>query len=322
MFLFEHWGLPVFVVGPVVLTIGVYVIGFRRLFPVRKARSGAEAANFERQAVAFAVSMASLVVALCSPIDYWSQQYFWVHMVQHLVLILLVAPMFVVSSPWLVLERGLPLGLRRRVSRAVVLGTRGMRRGRLWRALTGPTAATVALSGSLWAWHMPVLYDLTLSNQVVHDAEHASFVVFGVWFWAQLIESHPFKPRLEPLYRLIPALACATSMWILAMVLAFSNHPWYHPYVVDAQTRLLSALGDQQLGAAIMWVIPMVPFGVVITANLNTWLRREEDVDSEFEAMVKKMWAEGSAERAEARAAAARAQVRGSVEDQPFEEGQ
>ena len=51
-------------------------------------------------------------------------------------------------------------------------------------------------NGVLLAWHLPVLFDLTLRNEGVHDVEHALFLVTALLFWAHLAPTAR-RPRLR-----------------------------------------------------------------------------------------------------------------------------
>ncbi|HUY62119.1 MAG TPA: cytochrome c oxidase assembly protein, partial [Candidatus Dormibacteraeota bacterium] len=139
--------------------------------------------------VAFFAGLAVLLLALESPIDFLSQSLFWMHMVQHMLLLLVVAPLLVAGAPWLPLWQGLPGPVRRWLGprAAPVLQTRlGQRLGR---AATAPLVGLGLFAVDLWAWHLPVLFDLTLRNEAVHHVEHISFVVVGLFYWATVIDS-------------------------------------------------------------------------------------------------------------------------------------
>src|SRR5207244_782925 len=70
----------------------------------------------------FLAAMASIVLALQPPLDSLVGTYLWAHMVQHLVLLGVAAPLLVLSAPWLRVWRGLPLGWRRGLARTLVMG--------------------------------------------------------------------------------------------------------------------------------------------------------------------------------------------------------
>jgi putative membrane protein len=110
---FWDWSFdpPVFLVISLAI---VYWIGDRRpLTPRRKL-----VAQRWRSA-SFYLALAVLVLALASPIDLLSEQLFWVHMIQHVLLLVVAAPLFVLARPWIRLSRCLPLDARRRLGRGL-----------------------------------------------------------------------------------------------------------------------------------------------------------------------------------------------------------
>src|SRR5207253_2718296 len=144
------------------------------------------------RAVAFWSGLATIVVALDTPLETLARQLFWAHMTQHLLLIMVAAPLLVVASPWLQIWRGLPLSVRRPVAKAVVKhpALAGLRR--VFAVVATPAAAWIISSANLWFWHWPAAYDLTLRNHLVHHMEHGLFLGLGILFWAQVIDPYPF----------------------------------------------------------------------------------------------------------------------------------
>src|SRR5579871_6202492 len=122
------------------------------------------------RAAAFYGGIATVVLALDTPIDAFADTRFWVHMIQHVLLLTVAPPLLVLGRPWPRLWRPVPLRARRPVARGLA-------------ALAGrvhPAVALVVMSATIAAWHLPALYDLTLRNDVVHQLEHLSFVVTAV----------------------------------------------------------------------------------------------------------------------------------------------
>jgi cytochrome c oxidase assembly factor CtaG len=198
-------------------------------------------------------------------------------MFQHLLLMLVTAPLLVLGAPWLAFWRPLPLAFRRRVASAVVRGPRfaPVRRGASWLAM--PIVAWVLFNGDLALWHVPALYDLTLRNEVVHYLEHATFLLFAMLFWAQVVDSPPFRSRLDDFHRVLYLTAGATAAWLLAVVLALSPTPLYSAYSsIHPRPEGLSALTDQQLAAGIMWGPGSVPFAIGVFWLLYAWLGEDD----------------------------------------------
>jgi cytochrome c oxidase assembly factor CtaG len=228
------------------------------------------------RAVAFYGALAAIAIALFDPVDSMATRLLWAHMLQHLLLMAVAAPLLVLGAPWLPFWRPLPLGFRRRVAAAVVNGPRFAWLRRAARFLSLPVVAWVVFNGDLALWHVPALYDLTLRNPAVHYLEHLSFLAFGMLFWAQACESPPFHPRLGQFQRVAFLTAGAAAAWLLAVVLALSPSPLYSAYAsIQPRPEGLSALTDQQLAAGAMWGPGSVPYAQGVFWLLYAWL--EED---------------------------------------------
>lgn len=225
--------------------------------------------------LAFAGALVTVVVALGEPLDGLADDRFWAHMLQHVLLLVVVAPLLVVAAPWMRLWRAFPLDFRRPVARSLAQARWALPLRGLGHLLSRPWIAFAALNADMLAWHLPGAYDLTLASEPVHDLEHLSFVVLSVLAWAQVVDSRPFRSRLDEPRRIAFAWGCMVVSWMLAMSLAFSARPWYAAYAASAH-RLggLSALGDQQLGAGIMWVVASLPWSLAIILLVYRWIGR------------------------------------------------
>lgn len=221
--------------------------------------------------ISFSIALLALLVASSEPIDVFSGQFFWVHMVQHLLLMLIVAPLLVGGAPIIPLWLGLPRWARRLFKRGVHLGIRrGLYRIAGW--LRRPVISCALLLIGIWAWHWPTLYDLALTHDAIHDwGEHTSFLAVSVLFWTQVIPSPPLHVRAGYLGRLGCVGFAIVQNLILAIVIGFAQTPLYAPYAHLASGGF-SALQDQQLGAGIMWTFGDLPFGIAFAATLHRWL--------------------------------------------------
>src|SRR5438876_8962280 len=173
-------------------------------------------------------------------------------MLQHVLLMMVAAPLLVLGAPWLPFWRPLPLGLRRRLARALVKSSSFAWLRHVARLVAIPVAAWLLFDVNLAVWHVPALYDLTLRNTGVHYAEHISFVLLGLLFWSQVLDSPPFHPRLSAFGRVIYTSAGAAVSWLLAIILTFAATPLY-PAQSAGHHGGVSALTDQQLAAGSCW---------------------------------------------------------------------
>jgi cytochrome c oxidase assembly factor CtaG len=244
----------------------LYELGRRRH---ARVVSSARLAPLRWRRLAFWAALVTLVVALDSVVDDEADRLFWVHMVQHVLLMMVAAPLLVLAAPWTPLWKGLSLRTRRRLGASYVRspGWRPLRA--VARFVARPLPMFVLFNVDLCAWHVPALYGLTLRSQAVHDLEHLSFLMLAVLFWAQVVASPPLRMRLGQAHRVAYVLGGATVCWLLALVLAFAPSPLYAAY---SSHPGLSALGDQQLAAGIMLGPGSIPYAVFIFIALYRWL--------------------------------------------------
>ncbi|HVS07207.1 MAG TPA: cytochrome c oxidase assembly protein [Candidatus Dormibacteraeota bacterium] len=228
------------------------------------------------RAVAFWSGLGVILLAVDTPLETLARQLFWAHMTQHLLLIMVAAPLLVVAAPWLQIWRGLPISIRRPLARTIVKhpALRMPRRASAW--LSAPVGAFILSTANLWIWHWPAAYDLTLRNHAVHHLEHALFLGLGILFWAQLIDQHPFHARLTQLSRVVYVFLATIQAWALAAVLAFATAPYYAYALLPSRPGGISALTDQQFGAGIMWVPGSITYSIVFLTCLYLWFREED----------------------------------------------
>lgn len=231
-----------------------------------------------RRTFSFICGLAILVLALQQPMDSLAGRYFWAHMSQHVLLLVVVPPLMMLAAPWMRLWRGFPLSFRRSFARWVV-GSRSAAPLRSLAHLLGTAwVAFTLMSLDLIAWHIPAAYDQTLRSIPVHYLEHATFLFFGLLAWGQVIDSPPFHSRLSDPQRAAFATGQMVVGWVLAILLAFSSQPWYSVYAAVRQREGgLSALADQHLAAGVMWVPASLPWSLLIFVLIYHWLAEGED---------------------------------------------
>jgi putative membrane protein len=269
---FWDWSLN----PPLVLVIDIailYWLGDRRTITPERTRSAQRL-----RSVSFYLALVVLLVALSSPIELLSEQLFWIHMVQHVLLLLVAAPLLVFSRPWIRLWRCLPLETRRWLAGGLSHGRRAAPLRRLSRLLGSASAGFVLFAGVLLTWHIPALFDATLRSSALHALEHTLFFSTAVLFWKQVIHSPPLRPRLtgDP-QRLLYLVGAMIVSWLLAVVLALAPHPLYDAYAnLARRPGGISAIADQQIAAGVMWVPGSVTFLLAIFVNVHRWLAPDE----------------------------------------------
>jgi putative membrane protein len=222
----------------------------------------------------FVAGLATIVIALDSPIDDLAEELLWVHMIQHILLLVVAPPLLALARPWNRMWHGLPLGFRRPVARVV---TQSPRLGPV-RAAVGvvqdPVVAWIAFNVTFLVWHLPAAYDATLQHPFVHALEHATFFGTALLFWTRVIDSPPWRTPLADVPRAVYLSLAMVVSWMLAIAFAVSTSPVYAPYA-DEATRPggLTALADQQLAAGIMWVPGSIPLTIGILYIVYRWLQ-------------------------------------------------
>ena len=224
---------------------------------------------------AFVAGLATIVLALDSPIDADADQLFWAHMLQHVLLLTVAPPLILLGRPWPRMWRALPLRTRTRVGRALA-------RSR-WtapvRALARPWPAWLLFNVTFIAWHIPAAYDATLRSSAVHDPEHAMFFFTGLLFWARVIDPGPLRPRLHWPARIAYVVGAMVVGWVLAITLVLVPEPLYAHYAALAhRPGGISALTDQQLAAGVMWVPGSIAYTIAVLIGVYRWLEPENPV--------------------------------------------
>jgi len=252
----------------IVLSAWLYWLGDRRTATAPHERAAART-----RSACFYAALAVLVVALDSPLEQLTRQLFWAHMVQHVLLLMVAAPLIVLARPWVRLWRCLPLGTRRSLGRTLSSGAAtGPLRGAA-RGLGRPALSFVLFAGTLLAWHVPALFDATLHSEALHVLEHGMFLGTALLFWKQVITSPPLHIALPAALRVVYVIGAMIVSWVLAIVLALAPHPLYESYAHQAsRPGGISALADQQLAAGIMWVPGSITFVIVVFVYVHRWL--------------------------------------------------
>ncbi|RZU32020.1 cytochrome c oxidase assembly protein [Blastococcus saxobsidens] len=216
----------------------------------------------------FAGGLLAVAVAVLSPLDALSDALASAHMVQHLLLTLVAAPLLVLSVPAARLLRGSPSVVRRAM-------TPWRRLAPVAHALRHPGMAWLLHVGTFWAWHAAVLYDAAVEHPLVHALEHATFLLTGVLFWRTVLGVR--AARVPAGLGVLLVFGMSMSSALLSLLLTFAQTPWYSGYATTTQVWGLEPLADQQLAGALMWVPAGLVHVTVALGLLITWIRGTED---------------------------------------------
>ncbi|MHB8627470.1 MAG: cytochrome c oxidase assembly protein [Aggregatilineales bacterium] len=224
------------------------------------------------QTLAYKSGLAVVFIALISPLDALSAVLFSAHMAQHLLLLIVAAPLFVMSTAPLALLWALPLSGRRDLAHRWQRAS-GVRRA--WSILTRPLTAWLLYAAVLWVWHFQVFYQAALRDDLIHAAEHGSFLAASGLFWWALIKPGHRHARNYGV-GILAVFSTGLHSSILGALLVFSTQLWYPAYAANVAPWGLTPIDDQHLAGLIMWL----PMGVIYlgaaAALLIAWLNAVE----------------------------------------------
>lgn len=260
--IFDEWSPPVFLTAMVLFSAVVYTRGW---FAIRKTRP----AQFSGwRLAAFLLGLATLWLAIGSPMDGFADALLSAHMVEHLLLMSFVPPLLLLGYPSVPILRGLPRVLTVRLL-GPLLRWKAMRT--LGHFLTTPLVAWFVMNLIFLGWHIPRAYDFALENEHWHDFEHICFVFGSILFWWPIIRPWPGSSRNLG-WLILPYLVGADIInTALSAFLAFCDHPVYSYYLNQPNTFNISPMTDQVTGAVIMWVVGSLVFlvpAVLITFSI------------------------------------------------------
>jgi putative membrane protein len=248
------WSFEAWVIVPLVLSFAWFAFGTLCLL-----RRGAHAQPARRRALFFFSGWTVLALALVSPLHAAGARSFAAHMLEHELLMLVAAPLLVLSAPVGVALWALPAPARH------ALGAIGHAPGwlMLWDACAGLLGATALQAVALWLWHAPALFGLALAHRGWHVAQHACFMATALLFWHAVWRQ---RGRAGPV--VLALFFTATVSGALGAFMAFARSPWYAAYAALGLAPMgLTPLEDQQLAGLLMWV----PGGLV-HAGAALWL--------------------------------------------------
>lgn len=206
----------------------------------------------------FLAGLIVLVVDLYSGIGTEADVRLSVHMLEHMIMWLVAAPLLAAGAPVRLALYALPREGRRALGRCL--------RSRPVSLLTGPAGSVGLFSAVLLVAHLPAVYGLALSNDYVHELEHGLFLLTSLLVWAPLLGVDPLPHRPTPRGQLACMVACMVPMAVVAAWLSSAPSPVYGHY---AGLLGPSALHDQRVAATIMWVAGLPAFAVPALTRLH-----------------------------------------------------
>ena len=221
-------------------------------------------------------------VSIFSFVGVYDRELFWDHMVQHLVLIMVAAPLFAIASP-------LELAWKSTRGTAHLVVTEALR-SKVANFFGHWAIAFVLYAVVIPISHLTVWYNYTLTQESVHNAEHLVFLVVGYLFWRQIFGNDPNKYRLHPGLQFVYLFLAIPIDTFTGLSLAGATKEMFPAYLATHRAWGPTYVNDLHIGGSIMWVVgdtlmlwPMIPVAL-------RWMHREERkaarIDRELDAQA------------------------------------
>jgi cytochrome c oxidase assembly factor CtaG len=262
--IFGSWRPDYVAPAVLLLTSALYARGWRRLRRRRPLEFGAA------RLASFLSGIASILLAIASPLDAFTGLLLTAHMVQHLLLLMVAPPLILYGAPYLPILRGLPARVLKHGAGPFLASPELQRFGR---RLTHPLVCWLTFTITSLTWHAPVFYELALRSPFWHEVEHLCFLGAALLFWWPVIQPWPSRARW-PRWTMIPYLFLADFQnTALAAFLIFCERVIYPSYAAAPRFLSLSPLEDQAAAGAVMWipgsVAYLIPIGLLTIRTLG-----------------------------------------------------
>lgn len=255
VFLWTEWEVPLELAVGLAAMLLAYLIA---IGPLRPPDVQGERVTAGRVA-AFVGGVLTLFVALTGPLGDLAGIFFSAHMVQHLVLTVAIPPLLLLGTPrWLI--------------RPVLLGPPV---AALARFLTRPAIACSVFGVVLIAWHVPMLYNLSLADRSAHIAMHLMLIGSAVLGWWPLMSPLPELPRLALPRQMLYIPVLGLPMVVVGAFVTLSDSVLYPFYAAAPRLWTLSPLQDQRIGGLIMWLPGKLVFVIALTVVFFRWAWEE-----------------------------------------------
>ena len=219
--------------------------------------------------VAWYLGLFVLLIALASPIATYDTTLFAAHMIQHLLMVMVAAPLLAIGAPITLLLRVASPDARQRYILPVL-------HSRVVRILAFPVIAWIVFAAVMWATHFSSLFDAALDNDFIHLAEHALYLGTALLFWWPVVGADPSPWRLPHPARVAYLFLGMPQSSFLGLAIFSAPEPLYSHYVTLSRTWGPTPLQDQQMAGGLMWAGGDAAFLIAMVVALWVWLRAEE----------------------------------------------
>jgi putative membrane protein len=238
-----HWSTVVGILGLAVL----YESGARRATPSPARR------------LAFHGALVVMFLSLNGWLHDLSDSYlFSAHMLQHLLLALVVAPLMIIGTPGEMLRP--------------ILAVRGISPIARW--ITAPTRCFAIFNIVVAFWHLPPAYNYALANHPVHIIQHLTLLAAAVLMWWPVLSPLAELPRLSYPGQMLYLFLMSIPMAIISVYISYADGLLYPAYARAARVWGITPMNDQLIGGLIMWIPGGLFFYTIISIVFYRWQQR------------------------------------------------
>jgi putative membrane protein len=249
--------------------VGVMLTAWAYLWAVRRVQSRHPSAPHRPiRTVAFLAGLGAILLALVSPIEAYEGQLFSVHMIQHMLLELVAAPLMLLGAPATLALRAASPSVRRRLLAVL--------HSRVVAVLSFPLLAWLLFAAVNWGWHFSTLYDQALERAALHYLQHATFLAAALLFWWPVVGLDPSRWRLPHPLRLFYLFLAMPQNSFLGVALMSAPQVLYPHYLTNGRAWGPTPLADQGIGGILMWVFGDVVFLAAMGGVVASWVRHED----------------------------------------------
>ena len=260
----SRWDVAVVPAVALLSAAGAYLWAVRRVEHQQPARPWPR-----WRTASFLTALALLAFVVMGPIGAFDDELFWAHMVQHVTIMMLVAPLLLIGAPVLLALRASGRETRRRLLVPVL-------RSRPVRLLTNPVLTWVLFAGALIGTHFTPFYNYAVSHPAVHDfVEHPLYLGVALLYFYPLVGANPVPHGPAPLAKVASLVLMMAPEALTGFFIYTARSVLYPAYAVSPRPFGLGALSDQQLAGGLMWCSAMVIGAVWIAVAVQAWLRAE-----------------------------------------------
>ena len=260
-----QWEFNLFFFSLILFTFFLYFYGVYRI------NINSKVPKWNRlKSLSFISALVIFLIADFGPIGVLDGVYFWAHMVQHILVMMIVAPLIILSSPVLLLVRVSSQKFRKQYIRPVLNSS-------IVKWITNPIFTWIFFVSVLLGTHFTPFYNFALENSWVHlYIEHPLYLTAALLYFYPLLEGNPQPHKVSYSWRIISLFTMMVPETMTGFFIYASTSVRYPHYENVIRPFGGDALSDQRLGGSLMWALSMVIDSIWLAVAVSDWFKSEE----------------------------------------------